>query len=132
MSLPPHLRTGRNDPCPCGSGKKYKHCCLKLASASDDSPWRQQRDASGRLAQEMLNFARQNFARDLDAAWLDFNQDDAPSRSKKIQKKARYLFPIFCSTGTPNHAPAGARRSRALSHNPIYQRRGTAYRNWNG
>jgi len=22
-------KTGRNDPCPCGSGKKYKHCCLK-------------------------------------------------------------------------------------------------------
>jgi hypothetical protein len=21
-------RTGRNDPCPCGSGKKYKRCCL--------------------------------------------------------------------------------------------------------
>ncbi len=21
-------RVGRNDPCPCGSGKKYKHCCL--------------------------------------------------------------------------------------------------------
>jgi len=20
---------GRNDPCPCGSGRKYKHCCLK-------------------------------------------------------------------------------------------------------
>lgn len=20
---------GRNEPCPCGSGKKYKHCCLK-------------------------------------------------------------------------------------------------------
>ena len=20
---------GRNDPCPCGSGKKYKKCCLK-------------------------------------------------------------------------------------------------------
>jgi hypothetical protein len=19
---------GRNEPCPCGSGKKYKHCCL--------------------------------------------------------------------------------------------------------
>jgi uncharacterized protein len=29
---PPHTRTspktGRNDPCPCGSGKKYKKCCL--------------------------------------------------------------------------------------------------------
>ena len=22
------MMTGRNDPCPCGSGKKYKHCCL--------------------------------------------------------------------------------------------------------
>jgi hypothetical protein len=22
------LKTGRNDPCPCGSGKKYKKCCL--------------------------------------------------------------------------------------------------------
>ena len=23
---------GRNDPCPCGSGKKYKKCCLKKNS----------------------------------------------------------------------------------------------------
>ncbi len=22
-------RIGRNDPCPCGSGKKYKNCCLR-------------------------------------------------------------------------------------------------------
>ena len=21
-------KLGRNDPCPCGSGKKYEHCCL--------------------------------------------------------------------------------------------------------
>jgi SEC-C motif-containing protein len=24
-------KPGRNDPCPCGSGKKYKHCCLLKA-----------------------------------------------------------------------------------------------------
>jgi uncharacterized protein YecA (UPF0149 family) len=24
-------RLGRNDPCPCGSGKKYKNCCGKNA-----------------------------------------------------------------------------------------------------
>src|SRR5690242_8019223 len=23
------MRVGRNDPCPCGSGKKYKKCCLE-------------------------------------------------------------------------------------------------------
>jgi hypothetical protein len=22
------MKPGRNNPCPCGSGKKYKHCCL--------------------------------------------------------------------------------------------------------
>jgi uncharacterized protein YecA (UPF0149 family) len=22
-----HRKVGRNDPCPCGSGKKYKRCC---------------------------------------------------------------------------------------------------------
>jgi preprotein translocase subunit SecA len=26
-----HAKVGRNDPCPCGSGKKYKHCHGKLA-----------------------------------------------------------------------------------------------------
>jgi len=24
----PSKKVGRNEPCPCGSGKKYKHCCL--------------------------------------------------------------------------------------------------------
>lgn len=30
ISLPPRKepKVGRNDPCPCGSGKKYKKCCL--------------------------------------------------------------------------------------------------------
>ena len=30
------MKTGRNDPCPCGSGKKYKHCCLSPASVAND------------------------------------------------------------------------------------------------
>jgi hypothetical protein len=28
-ALPRHEKVGRNDPCPCGSGKKYKKCCLQ-------------------------------------------------------------------------------------------------------
>jgi len=27
-------RVGRNDPCPCGSGKKYKQCCMKKQRSS--------------------------------------------------------------------------------------------------
>lgn len=26
-------KVGRNDPCPCGSGKKYKKCCANKATA---------------------------------------------------------------------------------------------------
>jgi hypothetical protein len=27
-------KPGRNDPCPCGSGKKYKRCCLATDEAA--------------------------------------------------------------------------------------------------
>jgi preprotein translocase subunit SecA len=27
-------RVGRNDPCPCGSGKKYKQCCMRKSGAA--------------------------------------------------------------------------------------------------
>ena len=42
---PPQIVTdrkvGRNDPCPCGSGKKYKKCCLKSTGPveSSDNPF---------------------------------------------------------------------------------------------
>jgi hypothetical protein len=28
-------KPGRNDPCPCGSGKKYKRCCLDKDEAAE-------------------------------------------------------------------------------------------------
>src|SRR5688572_15887564 len=30
----PMPKVGRNDPCPCGSGKKYKHCHLPIEEAA--------------------------------------------------------------------------------------------------
>ncbi len=40
------MKTGRNDPCPCGSGKKYKKCCMEndeeaarlVSKAHDNAP----------------------------------------------------------------------------------------------
>jgi hypothetical protein len=32
------MKTGRNDPCPCGSGKKYKKCCLEKDAAARFAP----------------------------------------------------------------------------------------------
>ncbi len=32
------MKPGKNDPCSCGSGKKYKHCCAKKAAAGSAAP----------------------------------------------------------------------------------------------
>ncbi|HHX66152.1 MAG TPA: hypothetical protein GX702_14840, partial [Chloroflexi bacterium] len=30
-------KVGRNDPCPCGSGKKYKNCCLRQGLSPEEA-----------------------------------------------------------------------------------------------
>ena len=45
-------RAGRNDPCPCGSGKKYKKCCL-------DKDLETGREAREALPEVMAKFAEQ-------------------------------------------------------------------------
>jgi hypothetical protein len=47
---------GRNDPCPCGSGKKYKKCCLAKETAVDLEAYRANR-AEENLRGEILRFA---------------------------------------------------------------------------
>ena len=32
------MKPSRNDPCPCGSGKKYKHCCYAKDSVKHEEP----------------------------------------------------------------------------------------------
>ena len=36
--MPVRSKVGRNDPCPCGSGKKYKKCCLIKIAYVDPTP----------------------------------------------------------------------------------------------
>jgi len=33
-----HVKLGRNDPCPCGSGKKYKKCCAREGASAIATP----------------------------------------------------------------------------------------------
>jgi hypothetical protein len=73
----PRMKPGRNDPCPCGSGKKYKHCCLERDSASvvdlADRTWRQMREAIDGYAASMLRFIGERYGRDaVQQAWLEF------------------------------------------------------------
>ena len=33
------MSVGRNEPCPCGSGKKHKHCCAGKKERTPQSMW---------------------------------------------------------------------------------------------
>jgi SEC-C motif len=54
---------GRNDPCPCGSGKKYKKCCLGTAPAIAASarPIRTVPDLDGQVVATIGRWAADRF-----------------------------------------------------------------------
>jgi hypothetical protein len=71
------INPGRNDPCPCGSGKKYKHCCLRNESAAVGTAEvflrRRVRAAIDDLAAQLLRFVRNQLGeRLIDEAWAEF------------------------------------------------------------
>lgn len=78
-SMPQNIRMkkiGRNDPCPCGSGKKYKQCCLKKDQPSfspDELAARRiHREMEG-LPERMMRFVAEAYGPDaLDEAWNEF------------------------------------------------------------
>jgi tetratricopeptide (TPR) repeat protein len=45
-------KIGRNDPCPCGSGKKYKHCCRDKDEAAERAAFAAARTAAAAEYQE--------------------------------------------------------------------------------
>ncbi len=62
-------KVGRNDPCPCGSGKKYKHCHLRIDRELERQRVELER-AWRTLPPRLLDFAQgERFAADGVAAW---------------------------------------------------------------
>lgn len=73
------MKPGRNDPCPCGSGKKYKHCCLKAGAADGSSVqpvdlvWRKIRKLLDGHVEKMLRFVHESYGIEaVHEAWPDF------------------------------------------------------------
>lgn len=60
-------KIGRNDPCPCGSGNKYKRCCLELDEKAE-------RDARAAVAAAL---AAEQAEDDEFAEWSDKLDDDS-------------------------------------------------------
>jgi len=95
MRSHPREKTGRNDACPCGSGKKYKHCCLTVQPLSEERRWRSQHEASEQLTREIMRFGQRKFGEDIEEAWCDFNLDDAPPPPDLLSGESRIFMPYF-------------------------------------
>ena len=85
---------GRNDPCACGSGRKYKHCCLK-AHDSADFAWRQVRGAEGRLVPELLDLSLKELGPAFIEAALDefFLWDGIPEDYIETEEFSSFFVP---------------------------------------
>jgi hypothetical protein len=59
------MKIGRNEPCPCGSGEKYKNCCLgKTAGPSLELYYRRLSEAHDRLIHRLIPYAARIFGED--------------------------------------------------------------------
>ncbi len=70
-------KIGRNEPCPCGSGKKYKKCCLAKAQEKPaELSWHRLRRVIDGLPQQMIAFSDDHYGpQALEAAWTVFTDD---------------------------------------------------------
>jgi hypothetical protein len=89
------MDVGRNDPCPCGSGKKHKRCCGAVtrvdALEAAATAWRAAQDA---VEPKILRFLRQSFGEDaLDKASDDFGLPHAGPRGEDVE--SQLFFPWF-------------------------------------
>ncbi len=78
---------GRNEPCPCGSGKKYKKCCMLKDNVVDIAAFRAERAeenlrgeilkfaTGGRFSDEMVEAFQAYKGGGIDASLLMMNQD---------------------------------------------------------
>jgi hypothetical protein len=73
-------KVGRNDPCPCGSGRKHKQCCLAEAAGPTDLLWHRIRQVIDPLVADLLRFSRGEYGDALlEEAWDEFTLGEGPA-----------------------------------------------------
>jgi hypothetical protein len=95
------MKPGRNDPCPCGSGRKYKQCCLAkdTAPSPDELLWRRlRRDLDGLLPELLAESVRQFGRSGVEEAWDEFNlcPETADPEDQEFDETSPYA-PLFLS-----------------------------------
>ena len=96
---------GRNDSCPCGSGRKFKHCCLRVQDVEDNLRVRL-RSAEGALVPALFSYAAQEFGREFfDEAWDEFFLwNDVPDDIEDSKEFGTTFDPFFVFDFVPDAA----------------------------
>lgn len=92
------MKVGRNDPCICGSGKKYKKCCgRELIAPVEDFEWRRIRKLEGRIFDEHLfPYALDEFPKEvMETAFVEFLTVDLPDTIDPKTLFAQFFMPWF-------------------------------------
>ncbi|MFQ5644643.1 MAG: YecA family protein [Thiogranum sp.] len=100
-------KPGRNDPCPCGSGKKYKKCCLTKEVAPVASLNRQKmRRTEGELVHILLKHADRYYGPEAVAeAWDEFSLwSDVPMDPDSEPELDTAFLPWFVFNWIPDNA----------------------------
>ncbi|MBU4138703.1 MAG: SEC-C domain-containing protein [Euryarchaeota archaeon] len=71
------MKAGRNEPCPCGSGKKYKKCCMQTQEIKEN--------AERSLREKILEFSREPlFKPDFEEAKEIFMEEKEPDEGGSV------------------------------------------------
>jgi len=100
-------KPGRNDPCPCGSGKKYKKCCLTKAAAPVASlTWQKMRRTEGELMHILLKHADKYYGHyAIGEAWDEFTLwNDVPMDPESEPELDTAFLPWFVFNWIPDNA----------------------------
>lgn len=82
-------KPGRNDRCPCGSGKKYKACCLTRDEAAERD--RLAAEHAGREARAEARRLEQRKARDAIVASFAGSPDDGDDLQETVDAALRFI-----------------------------------------
>ena len=100
-------KSGRNDPCPCGSGKKYKKCCLsKETSPVANLTWLKMRRTEGELVPLLVKHAVKYYGPEVVAeAWDEFSLwNNVPMDWDTEPELDTMFFPWFVFNWIPDNS----------------------------
>src|SRR5262245_60464430 len=73
-------KTARNAPCPCGSGRKYKHCCQPEEERWER--WERRARDEDRVGRSISDWSVEQFGDELARAFGEFHPESRPGEAR--------------------------------------------------